>query len=238
MSSVSAQYDEIWENVYGGMQSVGPVHRHMRRLLRPILAGLEYQSVLDVGCGRGDNIALLTAGRSVERVTGLDVSPRALDQARASVTGDFHQLDVQVDRLPGTWDLVFSTLLLEHLPDDDSALRNMRAMTGRHLVVTTIGGDFDRYRAWDERVGHVRNYQDGELEDKLSRAGFVLKRELRWGFPFFSPLARLLQNRSQVAAGKFGGGARLAAEAMYLVYFLNSARRGDLLIAVAGVDLA
>ena len=236
MSSVSAQYDEIWDTVYGGMQSVGPVHRHMRRLLKPILAGLEYESLLDVGCGRGDNIALLTAGHDMKKVTGVDVSNRALEQARASVVGDFQQLDVQVARLPGTWDLVFSSLLLEHLPDDEAALRNMRAMTRRHLVVTTIAGDFDRYREWDERVGHVRNYRVGELEGKLARAGFEMKRALYWGFPFFSPLARLVQNRSQVAAGKFGGGARLAAEAMYLAYFLNSSRRGDLLIAVASVQ--
>lgn len=216
------------------MQSAGPVHRHMRRMLRGILGGLDYDSFVDVGCGKGHNMALLRRGHTITRATGVDVSAQALAEARASMKdADFHQLDVQVAALPGRWDLVFTSLLLEHVPDDEAALRNMRAMTGRFLVAVTIAGDFERHRRWDERVGHVRNYAVGELEEKLGRAGFQVEKSIYWGFPFYSPLVRGLQERSTAGTGRFGAPARAAAEMLFWLYFLNSKRRGDLLIAVA-----
>lgn len=122
--------------------------------------------------------------------------------------------------------------MLEHLPDDEAALANMRAACGRHLLVTTIAGDFERYRAWDEQMGHVRNYARGELEGKLAAAGFVVEDAVYWGFPFYSPFARLLQNR-MTSEPSYGAATRALAEAMYLLYWLNLRGRGDLLIVSA-----
>jgi SAM-dependent methyltransferase len=226
-------HDEIWTDVYGDMQDVGPAHRHMRRIVAGLLHGIDYQSVLEVGCGAGHNFELLTAGRGSPRLTGVDISSEALTRAReASPEADLSPLDIQGERLDGTWDLVFSSLVLEHVPDDRAALGNMRAMAGRWLLVTTIAGDFERYRPWEERVGHVRNYRRGELESKLEAAGFVPERVVYWGFPFYSPIARRIQNGTSPEP-HFGLPARLMARVMHAVYFLNSRRRGDLLIMLA-----
>jgi SAM-dependent methyltransferase len=225
-------YDTVWREVYGDMQEHGPVHRHLRRLLSNLLEAMEYRSVLDVGCGGGHNLALLADGRGLERSTGLDISEEALDRARRRGFTETTCLDIERERLDDTWDLVLSSLVLEHLPDDTDALRNMRAMCGRHLLVSTIAGDFERYRAWDEQMGHVRNYRRGELEAKLEAAGFEVEDAVYWGFPFYSPLARLLQNR-MTSQASHGTGTRALAEAMYWLYFLNSNRRGDLLIVAA-----
>src|SRR5581483_4936825 len=46
-------YDRIWDEVYGDIQDLGPTHRHMTRIIRRLLAPLEYRSVLDVGVGFG-----------------------------------------------------------------------------------------------------------------------------------------------------------------------------------------
>lgn len=232
-TSSAIRYDELWETAYGDMQEIGPAHRHMRRIVGGLMSGLTYKSVLDVGCGAGHNLPLLGRGRALDRVTGLDVSEQALGRARERVPGaEFIQLDVERAALLGTWDLVFSSLLLEHLHDDEAALRNMRAMAGRDLVLTTIAGDFERYRAWDEQVGHVRNYARGELERKLETAGFEPRRAIYWGYPFYTPLVRSLQNRSRATA-EYTRGARLAAALMHPVFFLNSSRRGDLLVVHA-----
>lgn len=229
-------YDHIWADVYGDMQHSGPVHRHMRRIVRGLLKELDYDSVLDVGCGPGHNFDLLTESHAVRRFAGIDISGQAIERARKEhPTGEFRVLDIERNRLDGQWDLVFSSLLLEHLPDDAAALRNLRAMTGRHLLVTTIAGDYERYRAWDSQMGHVRNYRVGELEAKLGDAGFVTEKVIYWGFPFYTPLGRTLQNASSMGKGKFGLGARVAAEVMNIVYAFNSHRRGDLLIALARV---
>lgn len=226
-------YDKMWTEVYGDMQLVGPVHRHLKRLLAGILTALEYESVIDVGCGPGTNLPLLCRGREIESVAGIDVSSWAIAQARRSGRGEFHVLDIQEGHPEGRWDLVHSSLVLEHLPDDSAALRNMRAMTGKYLLVSTIAGDFERYRAWDERVGHVRNYRAGELERKVKEAGFKSSRSIYWGFPFYSPIFRTLQNRSTAAAGEYNVFTRLVARFLYYLYFLNSRRSGDLLILLA-----
>lgn len=232
-ASAGVRYDELWKTAYGDMQEIGPVHRHMRRIVAGVLAELTYRTVLDVGCGAGHNLPLLASGRSLERITGVDVSEDALGRARARMpAGEFLHLDVERAALDATWDLVFCSLLLEHLADDEAALRHLRAMSGRDVVLTTIAGDFGRYRAWDEQVGHVRNYARGELERKLEAAGFAVVRAIYWGFPFYTPVVRTLQNRSRASA-EYTRSARMASALMHRVFFLNSSRRGDLLIVHA-----
>jgi SAM-dependent methyltransferase len=229
-------YDQVWTQVYGDMQDIGPVHRHMKRIIRTLLRQIEYESVLDIGCGPGHNLSMLCKGRSLKRrVNGIDISNRAIEEARRTFSGEFYQLDIQKRRLEGSWDLVFSSLLLEHLPDDIAGLRHMRAMTGKYLLVSTIAGDFQRYKALDEQMGHVRNYQVGELEEKLVKAGFNLEKVIYWGFPFYTPLGRTLQNHISIGTGKFGFTSRFVAEIMYYLYFLNSYKRGDLLVVLASV---
>lgn len=231
-------YDKMWTDVYGDIQHFGPVHRHMRRMVSRILAGLEYQSVLDIGCGPGSNFPLLAQGRSGLKLAGMDISELVLAQARQRVDGEFWRIDIQQEHLDRTWDLVHSSCVFEHLPDDVAALTHIRAMTGRYLLLTTIGGNFERYRVWDERVGHVRNYRPGELEEKLRGAGFRVMQSISWGFPFYSPIERELLNRKSIGElgiGSYPTSTRLLTNLLYWLYFLNSSRRGDLLIVLAQV---
>lgn len=231
-AAATARNDELWTNAFGEMQVVGPVHKHMRRLLGEMLSRIDYHTAVDVGCGAGDNADLLGSAASLERLVGIDVSGEALARAARRVPGEYHLLDVQAERVDERFDLVFSSLLLEHLEDDQSALANMRAMCGRWFVASTIAGDFERYRAWDEQMGHVRNYARGELERRLDRAGFEVVSAVYWGFPFYSPVARALQNFTRASA-EFSASERLLAAALYRLYFLNSRRRGDLLVVLA-----
>jgi SAM-dependent methyltransferase len=227
-------YNEIWRDVYGDMQDVGPVHRHMRRMLAGILRDLDYRDALEVGCGAGHNLELLREGRSLRRLSGADISQEALGRARARLgdSAELVELDVVADPLPGTWDLVLCSLLLEHVADHERAVANLAAMTGRHLLLTTIAGDFERYRAWDEQVGHVRNYRRGELEAMVAAQGLRIARTIYWGAPFYSPLTRMAQNRAQ-ASSSYGRMQRAASAVLGAVYHLNSSRRGDLLILLA-----
>lgn len=225
-------YDRIWDEVYGDLQDLGPTHRHMIRLMRRTLAPLEYSSVLDVGVGFGHNLPVLTDGRRIERLAGTDVSERSLEHVRGRWTGEFVKADITAGHLPDTYEVVCCALVLEHVVDDLAALRNMRAMSSRYLLLTTIGGDYERYRPWEQQVGHVRNYDPGELEGKLEAAGFSVVSITRWGFPFYTPLARTLQNRMTVTH-ELSASSRLAARILYPVFFLNSSRRGDLLVALA-----
>lgn len=227
-----SDYDRIWEEVYGDLQDIGPTHRHMIRIMRRVLAPLRYESVLDVGVGFGHNLPVLIEGRELDRLTGVDLSERALNHVRARWPGEFHKLDITTERLPDTYELVCSALVMEHLVDDVGALRNLRKMASKYLLIITIGGNFERYRRWEDQMGHVRNYAAGELEGKLAATGFELLAMIRWGFPFYSPAARMLQNH-MTATRELSTGSRLIARMLDPVFFLNSSRRGDLLVALA-----
>jgi SAM-dependent methyltransferase len=225
-------YDEVWDEVYGDLQDVGPVHRHMKRIMRRMLAPLEYSSVLEVGVGFGHNLPLLTAGRKLDRIAGLDLSQRAVEHVRREWGNDFHRLDIEKERLDASFDLVCIPLVMEHVVDDEATLRNLRAMTGRYLLVVTIGGDIERYRPWEKQMGHLRNYRRGELERKLEATGFAVERITYWGFPFYSPIVRTLQNRMTVTHD-LSRASKLIAGTLYPVFFLNSHHRGDLIVALA-----
>jgi SAM-dependent methyltransferase len=228
----ASDYDRMWDEVYGDLQDFGPVHRHMVRLMRRTLAPLDYASVLDVGVGFGHNLPVLTERRRIDRLAGIDISDRALEHVRVRWEGNFRRLDITTERLPEAYDLVCGALVLEHLHDDEAALANMRAMTSKYLLLATIAGDFKRYRRWERQVGHVRNYSPGELERKLAVAGFDVLHTVYWGFPLYSPIARTLQNRMP-ATRELSAGSRLIARILYPLFFLNSGRRGDLLLALA-----
>lgn len=86
-------------------------------LLRQLPA--ECRSALDVGCGAGDFAHLLS--RRCGTVTGVDLSPRMIDLARARARGlgnlRFEVMDVMRDPLPSTsFDCVVAIAMLHHLP--------------------------------------------------------------------------------------------------------------------------
>src|SRR6266542_859767 len=101
MTSQAPSYDDLWAHEWGDMQRLGPVHRHIREDLIRVVAGFpNCVSLLDVGCGAGDNLKAL-AGLGAYRLTGVDVSNAALDRERHSVpAARFLQLDVEREALP------------------------------------------------------------------------------------------------------------------------------------------
>ena len=108
-------------------------------------AGLAGRRVLDVGCGGG----LLAEGmaRRGARVTGIDLSPGALEVARlhaleSGVTVDYRQL--AVEELPDSdhdaFDLVTCLEMLEHVPDPAQVIQAISGLVrpGGDVVCSTI----------------------------------------------------------------------------------------------------
>ena len=230
-------YNNAWESVYGDIQQYGATHKHLRRIVSNILRDINYKSFVDVGCGIGANTSLLSKDKNISRMVGIDISDKALNEARKKYNAEFTLMDIQKDCLDEKFDLVFCSLLLEHVLDDQIVLGHLYKMTGHYLLLATIGGNYERYRKWDEKMGHVRNYIMPELESKLNKAGFKVIKNIQWGFPFFSPIGRLLQNiRPEMGIGKYGLVAKTISNIMYWLGYLNSSKRGDLLVVLAEVD--
>jgi len=108
-------------------------------------AGLGGRRVLDVGCGGG----LLAEGmaRRGARVTGIDLSPGALEVARlhaleGGVAVDYRQVAVEelADTDHGTFDLVTCLEMLEHVPDPGQVILAIARLVrpGGEVVCSTI----------------------------------------------------------------------------------------------------
>lgn len=228
-------YNAVWSGAWDDMRLYGPMARHSRRLMRRMTDDLSPASILDIGCGEGSLLKTLADAHPGARLMGAELSHTALKLARTTLpAAEFDVLDVSRGALARTFDLVVCADVVEHIEDDQSALANMAAMTspGGHVVVATLQG---RMRAFEKDVGHVRNYAHGELEEKMRRAGLTIDRVIAWGFPFYSPLYRdfLDMVDSRGTTGKFGLMRRLICHGLYMLFLVNSERRGDYLFVRA-----
>lgn len=95
--------------------------------------------VLDLGCGTG-SVAALAAARG-HRVTGVDVSPRMADRARAKLAGTGAEVLVGDAAAPPVAGRLFDAVMARHvlwaLPDPEAVLRRWVSLLrpGGHLVL-------------------------------------------------------------------------------------------------------
>lgn len=231
-----AAYDVGWQSKWDDMKTYGPFSRHLRRIIKETIRPLKFKSVLDVGCGQGSFLQELQKEFPHIEPHGIDVSSSAVELARRRVAGgQFSVMDVTHEFLDVKCDLVVCSEVLEHIPDDQLALQNLRKMTGKYLIVSTPQG---RMRDFEKQVGHVRNYAPGELVEKITAGGFTVRSVVQWGFPFYSPLYRnfLDLTGSRGTTGEFGTFRKLMAHLIYALFLFNSSRRGDEIIVLAEVS--
>jgi magnesium-protoporphyrin O-methyltransferase len=129
-----------WEKQAGKKGTVAGVSRPLLEALEE--AGLEGRTVLDVGCGIGD-LALATLERGATRAAGLDLSPKAIEQARelARARGlaeraSFEVGDGSLAELPRA-DVVVLNRVVCCYPDADGLLRRSIAAAGDVIALTT-----------------------------------------------------------------------------------------------------
>ncbi len=229
----TSTYDALWTSSWGELQSVGPVHRHIQRDLLQVIDALHVDSILDVGCGGGDNLATLAGSKRQYELSGADVSSEALRLAASRVpTAELTLIDVQRDTLAKKFDLVMSVQVVEHLLDDVAAIRNMADMARTYVLVSTIAG---RMRSSERSIGHVRNYSAVELRAKLEAADLEVLWIRGWGFPFYSPLVRTVSEwlPGGPPVGALSASQRRAAAVLHWLYRWNVPGRGDVITALA-----
>jgi SAM-dependent methyltransferase len=226
-------YDRLWTDKWGDQQRYGPVHRRQREALIKQIKKLNPLTVLDVGCGAGDNLAALAHAMPHLVLTGTDVSPEALAlAARRAPSASFRQLDAQKEKLDKKFDLVLCNQVVEHLIDDIAGFRNLALMSKKWVLVATMRG---RMRPSELAIGHFRNYSDFELRAKAKCAGLEVVDIYGWGFPFYSPLYRTAIEwlPSGPPEGNYGIVQRLMANFFYHLYAMNIPRHGDVVTMLA-----
>ncbi len=160
--------------------------------------------VLDLGCGFGrhswqvfhsDGVFLVGADRDHYRLRCARFMLASMRMQGIDGGGSAHVVMADAARLPfadGSFDVVICSEVLEHLPDDRAALREMARVLapGGRLALSVPRRFPDRvcfglfpagYRELSE--GHLRVYRERELVALLSDAGFTARgRGLAHGF--------------------------------------------------------
>ncbi len=148
----------------------------MRRFCQPTV---NPPLILDLGCGTGGSFRLL---RRFGQVVGLDAAPDALAFARQKrldvplVLGDAQKLPFVADR----FDIVAVLDVLEHLPDDRQALKEIwRVLKPGGVVLFSVPAFMSLWSVHDIALGHYRRYLPSELLTKLGEAKLTV---LHWSF--------------------------------------------------------
>ena len=231
-------YEGIWEGTWGDMQRFGPVHRHHRRIFSEILRNLpqdQIQTIADIGCGEGSNLLFLKSQFPHARLFGFDISKTAIESAKRNVNAEFRLLDIQKEIPQQKFDLVFCSDVVEHLEDDQTALKNIKSITNKYALIATVQG---RMRSNEQTIGHVRNYEYGELKQKIEAAGLHVLQIVEWGFPFYSPLfrdlIRIFPASQQFSYGSYNAFQKLVSHILYALFLLNRHDKGDVIFVMAG----
>jgi len=172
--------DDLYNERYGehalrSMELATGFTRWVMQCIRPYIRG----TVLEDGAGIGNNVRDLLG---MEHITATDNDPeyvRLLTQAfagrrRVSVT----RWDVTQPPPAGVGpvDTVLCSNVLEHIPDEAAALRNMRAVLreGGRLVLIVPAGQ-NRFGSLDVALEHQRRYDLKSFTDRLRQAGLELE---------------------------------------------------------------
>lgn len=119
----------------------GIEYMHLLRLVMEQVREEDFASLLDFGCGDGRLLHEMSRAVPGRRYCGCDFSGRAVAFARAlTPEAEFFAGDIRDGIVPGTFDAITMTEVLEHIPPDDarSVLQKVRELLapGGRLILT------------------------------------------------------------------------------------------------------
>src|SRR5215813_10118474 len=187
---------EMQQHTYSIMYEVEGKHWWFvgrRRIIATFVAricgdiGKRRPRILDVGCGTGANLQMLSEFGVAE---GVDVSTEALDFCRAR--GLSRVRLGAAETLPyedSSFDLVTGLDVVEHLDDDVLGLREMRRVLrprGRVLLFVPAFMFLSGVQA--DISHHRRRYTVADLKARLAAAGLTVERATYANLTFFLPI--------------------------------------------------
>lgn len=229
---------EMQQHTYSIMYEVEESHWWFvgrRRILKSFVAGIVAKlgkaklQILDIGCGTGANLEMLSEFGVAE---GVDVSADALTFCRTRGLEQVRQ--GEAEKLPyedNSFDLVTGLDVIEHLDDDLAGLEEMRRVLrpdGRALIF--VPAFMFLWGVQDDISNHRRRYTLAGIMDAVKSAGFEVERATYANITFFAPilLGRLLMratgfrpaSENNLTVGALNGvlGRAFGAETPFLRY--------------------
>lgn len=137
-ASVYDEKDEVLYSKYGKISC---------RNIADYLKGYNFQNLLDIGCGTGYLLQMLSKEHEAQ-YTGLDLSEKMIEQAKSKNIRNAQFVEGRSDALPfkdQSFDVVTCSQSFHHYPDTDDALQEARRVlkdNGLYILSDTGVGPF------------------------------------------------------------------------------------------------
>jgi phospholipid N-methyltransferase len=144
--------------------------------------GNDVKTVLDVGCGTGDLMAMLSKGKNWD-ITGVELFDDSIKAAEATnaykriIKADITKLPKEIT--DNKYDAVFSSMAVEHIPKVEALalIKQMEALSSKRTVVTTIVGfySFCPLDANSEEKNPYQVHVSGWEPEEFRKMGYVTR---------------------------------------------------------------
>ena len=162
----------------------------LESFLEPIVKDLKTTTpnpkILDVGCGTGANIEMLSQYGAAE---GVDVSDDALEFCRRKGLVVQKGLAESLPYPDGAFDLTTALDVIEHLDDDVAGLREMFRVTRPGGYSLFFVPAFMWLWGVQDDISHHRiRYTRAQIVERIEKAGFTVGRATYANWTFFPPI--------------------------------------------------
>jgi len=157
------------------------------RLAEPAKAGAQTElRILDVGCGTGANLEMLSHFGAAE---GVDVSDDALEFCREKGLKAQKGLAEKLPFDDETFDVTTALDVIEHLDDDIAGLKEMFRVTKRGgYSLIFVPAFMWLWGVQDDISNHRIRYTKPQIVDRLKKVGYSVERATYANWTFFAPI--------------------------------------------------
>ena len=163
--------------------------KHLDALLR----GISFGSVFEAGCGNGYITEFIKNGYPDALITAIDIEEEKIEEAKKRKNvADFSVGSIYgTGQADGSFDLVVSTEVLEHLEDPGEALRELIRISKRYILISTPNeplwsilnmARFKYIKSLGNTPGHIRHWNARGL--RKFAGGYCSVREMRKPLPW------------------------------------------------------
>ena len=188
---------EMQQHTYAIMNGVEDSHwwyvgrrRILESFLKQIIQNpkskIQNPKILDVGCGTGGNLEMLTKFGAAE---GVDVSDEALEFCKRKGLKAHKGLAESLPFEDGSFDIVTALDVVEHLDDDLAGLKEMNRVlkTGGKTLIF-VPAFMWLWGVQDDVSNHRIRYTKRQIIERLENAGFEIERATYANITFFAPI--------------------------------------------------
>lgn len=192
-----------------------------------------YHRILDVGCGLGVFTFELGRRFKMAEVLGVDLLDdlvtkcRHIAQRSHATNVLFRQGSVEELREENAFDLITCVDLLEHVEDDECAMRSLyRATVPGGVLVLHVPALYRRYPVWKRSLNfevatHVRaGYELEIIQERIEKTGYSI-REIGYTYGFWETLANNISYMITRARMQNKGLYAMAFPGLYLISLLG-----------------